>query len=205
MRQHGRALSESLDRLRAIGVEIAGAPASSSSILRPLAGWLWTDSGLLAFDQALLILPAEWRERLASEQSVKDLLTNCPHGQVFALDLFGQLFVATPHRIVRVNPETREVEDHSPDAEAWAARILREPNFETGWELATKWQLRNRPLQAFERLLPRELFVLGGDFTVENLVARPLLAGLAVYAGLSAAIADVPDGTVIEFKVLPEE
>ena len=116
-------------------MELPG-PPSDGSIPRPIASLFPDPSGLSAFDGALLVLPLEQQQMLGAESSVLDLLELRPSAHVFALDLFGGLFAATPTRILRINPETREVEEHSSNAEAWAEKILSEPNFETGWDLA---------------------------------------------------------------------
>lgn len=189
-----------VEQLRARGVEVRGAP-SSGLLPSPISALFPGPHGLSVFDGALLVLPVEHQSLLGADSAVLELLEFCPSGQVFALDLFGGLFAATSNRILRVNPETREVEEHSSNADAWAAKILAQPNFETGWSLATEWQRANRPLAWHERLVPKELFVLGGDLVVENLRPYDLRHAFQVYAGLSAAISGVPDGTYVEFKV----
>jgi hypothetical protein len=186
-----------LQSLQKRGVELAGALVSLASIPHPIAALYPACTGFSAFDQALLVLPPDWHVRLGKEQSVADLLGEYSTGRVFALDLFGGLFVAAADRILRVNPETREAEEHSADAEEWAMKILEAPNFETGWELAMNWQRDNRLLHSYERLLPRQPFVLGGEYDVGNLVPRDLKEALSLYARLSARVEALEDGEAV--------
>jgi hypothetical protein len=67
----------------------------------------------------------------------------------------------------------------------------------TSWPLAHEWQVRNRALRPFERLIPRQLFVLGGKFAIENLYAADAVEGMRSRAAIAIQIRDLPDGKCI--------
>ena len=51
------------------------------------------------------------------------------------------------------------------------------------------------------RLIPKRPFVVGGEFTWENMMAMPELQGMQYRANIANPIKDLPDGTDIEFLI----
>jgi hypothetical protein len=112
----------------------------------------------------------------------------------FAEDALAGQFGISPNGIGRLDPESGKYASHSSMLDEWASRVLENYNFETGWELAHKWQMAHRPLKLGERLVPKQPFVLGGEFESDNLLA--VLAGEAMerFGRLYQAIRNTPDG-----------
>jgi hypothetical protein len=51
------------------------------------------------------------------------------------------------------------------------------------------------------RLIPKQPFVVGGDFKLDNLSAIEAERGMLLRANLATQIRDLPDGTKITFKI----
>ena len=112
----------------------------------------------------------------------------------FAQDLFGNQFGISESDVVSFLPDSGEIRHHSESLETWAAKMLEDFDYETGWSLAQKWQATHGPLPNGYRLLPKIPFVVGGDYAAENLQAVKQDAAMEAYARLYRQIKDVPDG-----------
>lgn len=51
------------------------------------------------------------------------------------------------------------------------------------------------------RLLPKQLFVLGGSFDVDNLYALDAVKGMQLRAEIARQIRDLPDGTSVTLRL----
>ncbi|MEO0600013.1 MAG: hypothetical protein AAF211_01175, partial [Myxococcota bacterium] len=118
--------------------------------------------------------------------------------RVFAFDAFLDMFAEMDGQVVRLNPYTAEVEAHAPSLEEWAAKLLADYDFETGWSIAHAWQVQNRRLRQDERLVPRTPFVLGGGYDVDNVVAVEMRHAIGPIAELYEQLRDLPDGAQIQ-------
>lgn len=117
---------------------------------------------------------------------------------LFAEDVLANQFGLAPDgSVLRLDVETGDVAHYAPTLELWAANILIDHRFETGWPVAQQWQNANRPLCPGERLVPKLPLVLGGDVTHENLRALPETIAAAKYATLASTISTVPDGAQV--------
>lgn len=163
-------------------------------------------NGLIAFESSLLVLPtfnldgipslSEWNQqdgwRINYDLS-NDLV-------FFGMNVYAEQFGIGRNGVVRLNPETGELSDIGNSLEDWAHIILRDFNFETGYEAAHDWQLNNSPLETGFRLMPKRPFVLGGAFEASNLVKWPLSNCMQQYASLYKQIANIEDGKVVTIK-----
>ncbi len=168
---------------------------------RELVETLSQKNGFLAFESALHVLSSESNDAVPGIRE-----WNCPDGWrrhyrdltdsplFFAQDAFACQFGLTDSGIVKFEPESGEIARHSESLEAWASKILEDYSFETGWSLAHEWQVRHGALPIGHRLLPKQPFVLGGQYTVENLVAVESRRAMDLLGNLYVQIRDVPDG-----------
>lgn len=180
------------------------------ALLRPL---LSRRNGFYAFDRSLHVFPIG----SACEPSEIDLeswnagsLWRGGYGRelddtiFFAEDLFGEQFgLDAGGRIVRFKPETGEIQPHSDNVDEWARRILDGPEFETGFHFARQWTERNGPIASGRRLLPAMPFMLGGEFSLENLFDGDAAEGMRFRADLALQARGVPDGASVRL-VIPE-
>ncbi len=175
-----------------------------------LAALLSERNGFFAFESALHVFP------LAQGSRGYDLVRwNQPgtwrryygglaDGLVFfAEDLFGGQWGLTESGVVRFDPETGATEAHADSLEEWASRILGDYEVETGWPLAREWQRANRSLAENERLIPRQLFVLGGAYDITNLKAVDAAEGMRIRGPIAQKLACLPDDAVVSLEVVP--
>lgn len=162
-------------------------------------------NGFYAFGQALHVLPSlleraylePWDDPQAWSVSYGEMA----HGyDFFAHDLFGNPFAFSNEGVVLFNAETGESEVIAPTLEGWAQAVLSE-DYWTGAALARAWQARHGPLQEGQRLLPKQLFVLGGEYGLDNLYAGEAVEGLRFRASIAQQIFGLPDGAEIQLVV----
>lgn len=163
-------------------------------------------NGLLAFEGALLLLPvqgvngvpslAEWNS-LDGWRKEYGIPSGC---LFFGMDVFACQFGLTSDGIIRFDPETGYVVKHSDSLESWAAKILDDYDYETGWSVARDWQLKNGPLPIDGRLLGKKPFVLGGEYTAENVACVPLCDAIQKLSGLYTQLKNVPDGAHVTLR-----
>jgi hypothetical protein len=186
-----------------------GLLSQSGELGEQLIELLKNKNGFYAFESALHILPAGCKDSYTSiEEWNDDNSWRKEYGDqiqghlFFAEDVFGVQFALCNLGVRKFDPETGEFEDFATDLEEWAAKILEDYNYESGYQLAHDWQLQNGSLPTGKRLLPKIPFVLGGAYEVENLHAADALKGMMFRADIWRQIRDLPDGSRIKLKVI---
>jgi hypothetical protein len=171
-----------------------------------LSRLLATKNGFYAFESALLVRPdatgdqprglSDWNTpslwRATYELDLAPLY-------FFAEDVFGGQFALSGDQVVSFNPETAETEVIADTLEGWAAELLNRYDYRTGHSLAREWHVANGPLRPGERLVPKQLFVLGGDFEIANLRLMNEVSAMRARGPIATRIAGLPDGTRISF------
>jgi hypothetical protein len=164
-------------------------------------------NGFYAFLGALHVFPtvASGEEFSQSEWNADDLWKGAypsldAEYTAFAEDVFGGQFLHSGSGVFQLEPETGELERISVDISGWCAAVLDDPEVLTGYPLAEEWQVRNGRLPIGKRLIPRTPFVLGGDFSCDNLMLVDSAESLRWRAELAAQIRDVPDGGKIVLR-----
>lgn len=120
----------------------------------------------------------------------------------FAEDIFGCQFAIKNETVFSFDPETGESVALAETLEGWAAALLEDYEVNTGYPLAHDWQLHNGPLSDGTRLVPKRPFVLGGEFSVENLYALDSVKGMRLRAELAVQLRDLPEGATVNFTVV---
>ena len=87
----------------------------------------------------------------------------------------------------------------------WAKILLDDFNVWTGFSVAHDWQTQHGPIPVGSRLLPITPFVLGGEFSPDNLRAIDSTEGMRYRASIAVRIRDLPDGTSIAIKRVEDE
>jgi hypothetical protein len=166
-------------------------------------------NGFYAFESALHVFPAVttgdqigldlWNsESLWKLSYDKDLVENC---LFFAEDIFGVQFCICGEYIWSFDPETGQKEPLANNLRAWADSILADYEALTGYPLAIEWQRLQGPLEHGKRLIPKVPFVLGGEYTVENLYALEAVRGMQLRGELARQIRNLPDGTRVGYEI----
>lgn len=165
-------------------------------------------NGFFAFEAALRVFPLE---TVTSSYGLKDwnsenlwrkVYGNLTQGLFFfAEDIFGGQFCLKNDGVYSFDPETAECKPIAKTIDEWAGVILRDYKILTGFPLAHLWQQTYGPLAPRERLVPKKFFVMGGEFSIENLVNVDGAKGLQIRGPIARQIHSLPDGTKIELEV----
>lgn len=197
-----------IDDLLAIASPPLGADdATPSTGHDHLDALLGRKNGFYAFESALHVFPTgpsavtsleEWNAASLWRHEYGDLASGLTF---FAEDAFGVQFALDGDAVWTFDPETGARERFEPTVESWAAALLADYESTTGHALAHAWQVANGPLPLDHRLVPRQLFVLGGAYEVENLANLPAAQGMGFRGSIARQIADLPDGAQIRLVV----
>lgn len=180
-------------------------------IFRELISMLEHKNGFYEFERALHVFPASDRYNIQSIEKWNEPATwkfafdfDFEGMLFFAEDAFGNQFGIKDGSIIRFDAETCEINGLSDSLDGWAHRILSDIDYETGANVARDWQKINGFLETGSRLLPKLPFVLGGEYSAENLYSIDAVQGLRFRAEIYNQIKNVPDGTPIEIKVIED-
>jgi hypothetical protein len=201
-----------LDLLRnSTGPIASGPPTGLSREGRAgeLAEVLSHRNGFYAFNDALHVFPAtlDAIEAMTVQKWNADDLWRHDYGELvaghlfFAEDLFGGQFSIAGERVVSFDSETGEVAVVAESIDEWLARLCGEDgDVLTGRILADKWREAHGPLRQGQRLVPFQPFVLGGDFSIDNLKAMDSVDAMRARGPIAQQLKEIPDGTELELR-----
>jgi hypothetical protein len=92
--------------------------------------------------------------------------------------------------------------DIASSLEEWASKMLLDYNQMTGHPLAHEWQSLHGTLHPRHRLMAKRPFVLGGEYSIENLVSLDSVRVMKGLGNLAFQLHGLPDGAKVEFKML---
>lgn len=124
----------------------------------------------------------------------------CARTTFFAEDAFGIQFGVKEGRVVHFDPETAALNDCAESIEAWVSLLLGDPAYYTGVPVLAAWEAQSSRIRRGYRLVPKQLFMLGGEFHSKNMTCKPDVEGLRTRAQLWRLTKDLPDGQEIVFK-----
>ena len=166
-------------------------------------------NGFYAFCAALHVFPSGCLNApMDLERWNAKTLWVCEYGALtrgylfFAEDVFGVQFGIRDGAIYKFDPEPGELAPFANSFEEWASRIVDDSEFETGYPLLLEWEKLNGLLPRSKRLLPKQPFILGGEYAATNLYAAGAVAGMKVRAEMWRQLKDHPDGTTVQLKII---
>jgi hypothetical protein len=165
-------------------------------------------NGFFAFESALHVFPLGSGEGLSLESWNAESLWRSGYGEMaedlffFAEDGFGHQFAIHNDVLVSFDPEIGRCTDFAPTLEAWAERILGDYEVLTGYPLVHEWQQKHGPILPDYRLAPRIPFVLGGEYSLDNMYLADSVALMRFRGSLAKQLRDIPDGTPVNLKIL---
>lgn len=203
-------IGPNLSKLLSISIELPGERRSHPAVLpsgrvgTELAELLERSDGLFAFESSLHIRGARtgsgglagWNDPKTWKYAYSGLADEL---FCFAQDAFGSQFAIQGETVVKFDAETADQEAMGTSLEDWAERVLSDFALFTGQPLAHAWQARYGALSEGQRLSPIIPFVLGGEFSVENLRAVSDVECLRALGSLAVQIRDLPDGALIQY------
>ncbi len=186
-----------------------GTEADFGAIGEQLEDLLHTRNGFYAFESALHVFPGAVHENeitLSRWNSFE--LWRFEYGDLaegalfFAEDAFGDQFCIYGENVCSFAAETGELKPFAESLESWAEHILKDYQVLTGYPLLHLWQEKNGSLPIGSRLMPKLPFVLGGEYSLDNLYALSAVSGMRSRGNLARQIKDVPDGSRVQFRLV---
>lgn len=173
-----------------------------------LLSMLEQKNGFYALEGALHVFPAksvgdetgleDWNASDFWRSAYEEMVEGC---LFFAQDIFGGQFCIREGAVCTFDPETGEIEYLADNLDGWAEAIMSDYNLLTGYPLAHSWQLEHGAIESGMRLAPKIPFVLGGEFSVDNLYMADASKSLISRAEIAKQIRDLPDGAEITINL----
>ena len=180
----------------------------SNSLLEQLNIVLKEKNGFYVFESALHVFPSissdnqigiiEWNETSLWKTYYNFDLSNVTF---FAEDIFGNQFCIKDKTICLFDVESMSFEYLATSMEEWAELIIYNYDMLTGFKVAHEWQQLNGVLPTKQRLLPKIPFILGGEYSLNNLYTSDAIEGMRFRASIANQIKDLPDGVPIKISI----
>lgn len=119
----------------------------------------------------------------------------------FGQDILGTQFAVYQDQVVAFDPEDATHKVIGPTLGDWAEWLAKDQDVNATNGLAHAWQKANGALAPHERLLPKQLIILGGEVAFDNLIVSDAAKAMRVRGPIAKQIHDVPDGTRIRIEV----
>lgn len=203
-----------LSRLVSRGRSPLGPPVAvdlGTGLAGELSALLAHTNGFTVFDAGIQVFHAG-EEGLGPELGVWNAADTWKHTYgpltdglyFFAQDLFGvQFAIEDGRRVCTFDPETGDRLPVAASLDDWAEWLLAAPDERGVRSFAKHWQDRHGALGHDERLLPRTLFVLGGEYEEDNLVVQDAVTCMRVRGPFARQLHDLPDGIPIRLDSQP--
>jgi hypothetical protein len=170
---------------------------------------LLSRNGYYALEGALLVRPlgrshgaefsiAEWNAEELWRREYGGLAGDLVF---FAEDLFGGQFAVDGTQIVTFDPETGHTDAIADDIYEWAGAIVENYLELTAYPLARAWQEAHGPIPPGHRLMPVQPFSLGGEYHIDNLVARESAQSMRFRGSLARQMQGVRSGTDVRIRI----
>ena len=126
-------------------------------------------------------------------------------GEVLAEGFLGDQYLLVDRLVVRWDPETGETEPTGMRLDEWIQAMREDASSQEPVWLLEAWEESNGPLPVTQHLAPKQPFVLGGAFEVDNLFATDANSDFAWRGQLALQIGDLPDGAEVKLHVRWED
>lgn len=118
---------------------------------------------------------------------------------LFGQDIFANQFAFAANGIVSINAESGDSDFLARDFKDWLELLSEDREYLTGINLQMDWESVKPRLQNDQRLCAKKPFVIGGEFTIDNLYAQVFPKYLMSNANIARQIYGKPDGTKVVF------
>jgi hypothetical protein len=120
----------------------------------------------------------------------------------FAEDVFGVQVGVLDNDIVQFDPETATLTLLAHSIEEWCEQVVADQDFYTGAPVLAAWEQAHGPIRAGNRLIPKRLFMFGGEYHSTNMLSKRDVEGMQLRAQYWRLTKDLPDGTSVTFNVV---
>lgn len=121
----------------------------------------------------------------------------------FGCDLFGNQFCFRDHEIVFFNIESGTSEFVAKNFKEWVDVLLADYNYYTGEQILQEWESLMLPLNSEERLVPIKPFIIGGEYSPNNMKTLDFYKTLEYNGSIARQIFNLPEGTEIQLQTNP--
>jgi hypothetical protein len=122
----------------------------------------------------------------------------------FAEDVFGNQFYSNDSGVYSFDVESAESNFLCSSIEELLEMLISDGDLLTGRIIAEKWKKKFGAVEPLNRLVPNQLFVLGGEFSIKNLKSVNSVLGMQTRGPIAQKIYTLPDDTGVEFAVKEE-
>ena len=115
-------------------------------------------------------------------------------------DIFGNQFGINKDGCHLFNIETGDTEFLAKDFNELLEIIYYDLSYYSGMKLIDEWIKQNNKFLASERFVPKIPFVLGGNYTIDNIYSMDCILAIKYNANIAKQVHNIPDGT--DFKIV---
>jgi hypothetical protein len=120
----------------------------------------------------------------------------------FGEDLFGNLLTFHKERVYLFDIETAEFSEIASDFSKWLEVLQADLDFYCGSSITENLpEITIKKLVEGNRLCPKMPFILGGEYSLDNLVLKNYRANLEFNCDLAWQIVNLPDGTQFSIEI----
>ena len=177
---------------------------------RELTDLLRRRNGFYAFEGALHVFPTHassgsvelvrWNESQGWRRPYGAAIAECVF---FAQDIFAHQFCIDADAVWSFDPESGTKQRLGDSVDDWARAVLEDYNVLTGYPIAHQWQSIHGALPLGARLAPKTPFILGGEFSVDNLFALDAAKCMEYLAEIYNQTKHLPSGSVVRLTTEP--
>ncbi|MFM8899899.1 MAG: hypothetical protein ACKOF9_08120 [Burkholderiales bacterium] len=174
----------------------------SADLLSQLVNVYLERNGFFAFESSLWFYDYELMKTINNIDCLKLYEEQRRERIFFASDALATQFFIDKEKIGSLDLETGEESIISKSFESWATEVLSDPDFLLGYPLMRDWQQENGKIKNSCRLAPITPFILGGNYSVENLVELDITELIEFKSNLYSQISNLPPGSQVEWKLV---
>lgn len=178
-----------------------------TSIGQQLLGLLNENNGIFLFNRAIILFPVDsiggvcsleewnalegWKSKYETDKNLV----------FFGEDVFSNQFCTNGETIFLFDCETGGHEFFANDLNEWAAKVVSDFEVISGCSFLTEWEALNGRLDDDKRLVAVHPFVLGGKYSLDNLIAMERNRAMLFHASIARQIENLPDGAEVEISL----
>lgn len=124
----------------------------------------------------------------------------------FGQDVFGNQFAfdLSSFEVIFFNIETGERTVIASNFLGWVEAILHDNEYLTGIRISEAWKI-NSKLEFNQRLCPKIPFILGGEYSLDNLYATSFPDFIKSNAAIAIQVFNLPNGTEFKIEIVKKE